>query len=280
MKHILTMLVASILLLLNGAFSQQSYIYVDFPANELWKATTTEYPNWNVLDFDHSNWPAAVPIKGFAAVKPVIAENSISSNTMYMRGELNFTYEELGTLQKILIMIKANTSYDLYFNGIHCGIDSTWPHGPLKVYDVTSIFNSSGKNVIAVKGWVISSTQPSVYCVVRLEYPSSVITPITNVIESRTIPTDISLSQNYPNPFNPTTSFEYNLNKRGDVLISIFNELGQHVITLVDEKLEPGKYNAKWDGKTLTGVVASSGTYFYQLTVDGSVQTKKMILVK
>jgi hypothetical protein len=264
------------------AVSQQSYVNVDFPANELWFATTHEYTNWSTLNFDHSMWPHALPVSGSEAFHHVVAESSNSASTMYLRGELNFTYEDLGSIQRVLVFIKANVSYELYFNGTYCGEDSTWPHGPLKVYDVTSLFNSTGKNIVAAKGWVISGTTPLVNCVVRLEYPSSVIIPVpgTDVLERRTMPTEISLSQNYPNPFNPTTNFEYTLNRKSKIKVEVFNELGQLVTTLVDGIAEAGNYQLSWNGKSSSGTTVSSGTYFYRLYTDGVVQTKKMIMIK
>jgi len=84
-----------------------------------------------------------------------------------------------------------------------------------------------------------------------------------------------SLSQNYPNPFNPTTKISFNLQKRTNVTLDVFNTLGQKVATLLDGAVNPGAHDIEFDGKDLT-----SGIYFYQLTADNFKQTKKMVLMK
>jgi hypothetical protein len=51
--------------------------------------------------------------------------------------------------------------------------------------------------------------------------------------------------------------------------------MGREVQTLVNERLQPGTYEATFDGSTL-----NCGVYFYKLTTDGFTETKRMILLK
>ena len=51
--------------------------------------------------------------------------------------------------------------------------------------------------------------------------------------------------------------------------------LGRKVETLVNEVLQPGKYEYSFAADKLT-----SGVYFYQITTDEFVDTKKMLLMK
>ncbi len=87
--------------------------------------------------------------------------------------------------------------------------------------------------------------------------------------------TDFNLGQNYPNPFNPSTTIEYSLSQQSNVLIKLYDVLGQDVKTLVDDKKGIGTYKIEFDGSGL-----SSGTYFYQIILDGLADTKKMVLIK
>lgn len=96
------------------------------------------------------------------------------------------------------------------------------------------------------------------------------IQPISNEI-----PNKFSLSQNYPNPFNPVTKIKFQIPKSSNTKITIFDILGKEVMTLVDEKVNPGTYEFNFDGSKL-----ASGIYFYNLTADNYIITKKMILVK
>jgi ligand-binding sensor domain-containing protein len=84
-----------------------------------------------------------------------------------------------------------------------------------------------------------------------------------------------SLSQNYPNPFNPETSIKYSLPLDGNVKIEVFDILGKHIKTLVDDYKQSGVYEIKFNGASL-----SSGIYFYSLSAGGLSLTKKFVVIK
>jgi hypothetical protein len=94
------------------------------------------------------------------------------------------------------------------------------------------------------------------------------------------VPKSVELFQNYPNPFNPSTKINYSIKEPGEVKITIFNEVGQQIRTLVDEAKSPGNYTIAWDGMDSKGNHLSSGLYFYQLKVGNSTSEKKMLLLK
>lgn len=98
---------------------------------------------------------------------------------------------------------------------------------------------------------------------------------ILSVQELPGMPESFRLAQNYPNPFNPTTTIRFELFESAPVKLVVVNTLGQEVATLVDDQLGVGKYEVTWDGKGLP-----SGAYFYRLTSNGLVQTRRMVLVK
>ena len=87
--------------------------------------------------------------------------------------------------------------------------------------------------------------------------------------------TDYNLKQNYPNPFNPSTTIEYSITKDAYVQVLIFNEIGQLVNILTEGSKKAGSYKVQFDGTEI-----SSGVYFYQISVDDRLETKKMVLVK
>jgi hypothetical protein len=92
---------------------------------------------------------------------------------------------------------------------------------------------------------------------------------------SSEIPNNFSLLQNYPNPFNPMTKIKFNLSKTSNVNITVFDVLGSHITTLVNEKLGAGEYETEWNANNMPG-----GVYFYKLETESFTETKKMILVK
>lgn len=91
----------------------------------------------------------------------------------------------------------------------------------------------------------------------------------------KTIPSDFVLEQNFPNPFNPSTKISFGLSKSTNVVLKVFNNLGQEVATLVNESLQAGSYEANFDASNLP-----SGIYIYSLRTNGGVITKKMTLLK
>lgn len=89
------------------------------------------------------------------------------------------------------------------------------------------------------------------------------------------IPSKFNLDQNYPNPFNPTTNIRYTLPSDGDVTLKVYNTLGVEVETLVKGLKPAGTYEVKFNADNLP-----SGIYFYELRMNNSSSTRKMMLVK
>jgi hypothetical protein len=89
------------------------------------------------------------------------------------------------------------------------------------------------------------------------------------------LPVAFSLLQNYPNPFNPSTTIRYDLPMQVHATLKVYNVLGQEVATLVNQNMSPGTYDQKWNATN-----AASGVYFYRLTADDFVETKKMLLLR
>lgn len=86
---------------------------------------------------------------------------------------------------------------------------------------------------------------------------------------------DFELMQNYPNPFNPNTEISFRIRNDAEVQLKVFNSIGETVAELVDGKIQKGYHKVNFEASKL-----NSGIYFYQLNVNGSKTTKKMVLVK
>jgi len=98
--------------------------------------------------------------------------------------------------------------------------------------------------------------------------------------DSDELPTDYELGQNYPNPFNPTTRIDYSLPTAEHVTIAVFNILGQHTKTLVDEYQSAGHYSVVWNGTDRNGQKAASGIYLYRISTGGFQAFKKMVFLQ
>lgn len=97
----------------------------------------------------------------------------------------------------------------------------------------------------------------------------------TSVERMSEIPSGFFLSQNYPNPFNPSTKIQFRVSSFGFVSLKVYDALGQEVATVVNEKLNSGTYEVKFDASNL-----SSGIYFYRLRAGEFSLIKKMIVIK
>jgi S-formylglutathione hydrolase len=88
-------------------------------------------------------------------------------------------------------------------------------------------------------------------------------------------PTKLLLMQNYPNPFNPSTMIKYQLPMTSYVDLSIYNLLGQKMVTLISERQSSGSYQVEWVASEY-----SSGVYLYRLQTGKNFETKKMVLMR
>jgi hypothetical protein len=84
-----------------------------------------------------------------------------------------------------------------------------------------------------------------------------------------------ALHQNYPNPFNPSTTIRFDLVHPADVLLEVVNVNGQ-VVRSIKGNYNEGSNQIVWNGLTDDGSKASTGVYFYRVTVDDGAQISQM----
>ncbi|HAB53531.1 MAG: hypothetical protein A3K31_06260 [Ignavibacteria bacterium RIFOXYA12_FULL_35_25] len=102
---------------------------------------------------------------------------------------------------------------------------------------------------------------------------------VTSVLSAKKIPIEFALEQNYPNPFNPSTVIKFGIPERTNVLIKIYDLLGNEVTALLNQEMDAGWYELEFQS-ALGNKPLASGIYFYQLKAGNFVQTRKMILSK
>ena len=89
------------------------------------------------------------------------------------------------------------------------------------------------------------------------------------------IPSKYDLYQNYPNPFNPTTNIKFDIVKNSLVKLQVYDITGKLISTLVNDRLQAGKYEFNMNASMLP-----SGVYFYKIEAGDFIQTRRMILLK
>ncbi|MBN2089441.1 T9SS type A sorting domain-containing protein [candidate division KSB1 bacterium] len=102
----------------------------------------------------------------------------------------------------------------------------------------------------------------------------------TGLADNSIVPDEFNLAQNYPNPFNPMTRIDFSIAMSGNVNISVYNTLGQKIVTLIDRQMDAGRFTVNFSGNDL-----STGEYIYRIEVKGDEgvlyqQIRKMILMK
>lgn len=93
------------------------------------------------------------------------------------------------------------------------------------------------------------------------------------------IPGKFVISQNYPNPFNPTTNINYEMPFDGNIKITVFDNIGREVKTLVSGNVNAGYYRVEFNASSLP-----SGIYFYRVNAESGTEKVekvfKMMLIK
>jgi hypothetical protein len=106
---------------------------------------------------------------------------------------------------------------------------------------------------------------------------------LTGVAETTQMPTSFVLEQNYPNPIgaaflsaqNFGTTIVFQLPQADQVTLKIFNITGHEVASLLDQRLQAGRHEVRFDAKKLT-----SGIYFYRLQAGKWREEKKMLILR
>jgi hypothetical protein len=123
---------------------------------------------------------------------------------------------------------------------------------------------------------------PGMLYIVEFDSPpaSKAAPEIPPAFEAGAVPSTPILGSNYPNPFNASTVISYRLDADVHVKIEVFDILGRRVSTLVDKDEPAGSHQVIWNGSDAQGNLVASGVYFYRLSTSGSIQAKKMVLLK
>jgi len=89
------------------------------------------------------------------------------------------------------------------------------------------------------------------------------------------IPQEFKLHKAYPNPFNPVTHIRFDLPRRSDAKLSVYNLKGQVVVELVNGAYEAGSYEVVFNAGGL-----ASGVYIYHLQAGTFRKSGRMLLIK
>ncbi len=84
----------------------------------------------------------------------------------------------------------------------------------------------------------------------------------------------------HPNPFNPATTLTFTLTRAGRARLVVHDTAGHAVATLLDDAVPAGRHTITWRADDAVGRRLPTGLYLAQLTVEGRVSTRKILLMK
>ncbi|NMB80737.1 MAG: T9SS type A sorting domain-containing protein [Ignavibacteria bacterium] len=104
--------------------------------------------------------------------------------------------------------------------------------------------------------------------------------PNPTSVTEEIVPQQYRLLNNYPNPFNPSTTITFEIPKSEFVSLQIFNINGELIKTILQESLNAGRYEKRWNGEDDFGNQVVSGVYFYRIKAGHFEKSSRMILLK
>ena len=99
---------------------------------------------------------------------------------------------------------------------------------------------------------------------------------ILGIEQLNTQPLEFKLFESYPNPFNPSTTIRFQVPFQAKVNISVFDILGNHIETIIDESVSPGLHSIVWKPNSSD----ATGMYFIHLESANFTDTKKLMFIK
>lgn len=180
-----------------------------------------------------------------------------------------------GTVASILFDLYDDTyaeePYSFRYSLLH---DALWSQPACISYDLVSAFRDLGPD----------------FCDFMWEHafhPDSLkhrgCEPATFVLEQvevDVLPNQFYVGQNYPNPFNSTTRLEIEIPSAGHLEVSVFNVIGQRLITVPGREVSAGRYSLELDFAACENHRIASGTYFAVVTHGDKVHSVKLSYIK
>jgi hypothetical protein len=181
--------------------------------------------------------------------------------------------ESFGRGKADMYVIKTNPIGDIDWDTTYGGAQSDYcrsavgNQGTLYLIGHSSSYSSGGTDLYLVKIYGDQATPVEEYA-------------------DWLLPSTLDLAQNYPNPFNLSTTIQFALERRAAVELTVYNVLGQTIMSWQPGEVPAGIHLYVWDGRDPSGHELASGVYLYRLTaVDletnrAQAQTRKMVLLK
>jgi hypothetical protein len=94
-------------------------------------------------------------------------------------------------------------------------------------------------------------------------------------VETEAAPSKYEITASYPNPFNGFSRISYSVPQYGEINLSVYDQNGRLVSTLVSGARNPGRYSTVFDGSHL-----ASGVYLVRMSTPEGMHSSKLVLIK
>ena len=128
--------------------------------------------------------------------------------------------------------------------------------------------------------WTPGSPAPGDVSLVTRPGDATDFPAVTSLEDFAELPNRFELGNNYPNPFNPSTTIHFSIAENTNVILEVFNSLGERVSTITNDFYTPGQYTVNWNSTDDFGRQVNSGIYYYRIVANNFTETKRMILLK
>ncbi len=103
---------------------------------------------------------------------------------------------------------------------------------------------------------------------------------IPDMVRTQTQCDESVMSSGYPNPFSSSISFSVNMPESGELIVFVFDQLGQKVAILSDIRQPAGSYILNWDGTDNSGKCLMNGIYYVQCMTRKYSTTRKVVMIR
>ena len=193
---------------------------------------------------------------------------------MYISSDSGMTFIKINNGITNIRVQALNANSNKVFAGTQGGVFATTNNGSNWIPINTGLTNLNITSLISNSTYLFAGTNGSGVWKILL---SEILTNVNN--NPGSLPAVYSL-QNFPNPFNPKTIINFEIPSNGKsqtarVKLTVFNSLGDEVMTLLNQNLDAGNYSVTFDGSDY-----ASGIYFYTLETENFKSSKRMALIK
>jgi hypothetical protein len=127
---------------------------------------------------------------------------------------------------------------------------------------------------------VISLKNNQIFKIALSEVQKIKFENVTSLLEQSVQTGNISISGNFPNPFQEQTIIEFEIASAGDVIIIIYDNIGNRIQKLECLNCQIGKNSLQWNCHDMYKNKVKSGVYFYEVHFKNEILSKKMIVIK